>query len=87
MKSILKASDVINHEITFPQMYQHNSYGHIVLFTNKCTGTIVCNNHNPNDPDLSIGSWSDEWIACCDTSEWTRLLTGSSITLVQEDTR
>ena len=68
-------------------MYQHNLYGHVVLFTNKRTGTIVCNNQNPNDPDLSLGSWSDRWIECCNKAEWSRLARDSSITLVQEDTR
>jgi hypothetical protein len=87
MKSIIDLTEDTKDDVTFPQLYRHNKYNHTVLFTNKCTGTIVNNDANPNDPDLSLGSWSDEWIACCDTSEWTRLPTGSSVTLVQEDTR
>ncbi len=81
MKSILKKTQSTN-DVTFPQLYQHTTYGHIVLFTDKCTGTIV--NSDDNDTDLSLGSWSDEWVECYNTSEWTRLSTGNTVTLVQE---
>jgi hypothetical protein len=52
------------------------------MFTNKTTGTVIASTSG-----YRLGYHSCDWTPCCDAGVWSRLASGSTITLVQEDTR
>ena len=84
MKSIIDLTED-KDDVTFPQMYRMNDNGAVILFSNKKSGTVIY--ESDCEQQFVVGYYSTNWIACCDTSAWTRLPAGSSITLIQEDTR
>ena len=84
MKSIVNELENISDEITFPQLYRSVIFDMIVYFWNKTSGVVV---HSGPESNRALGYFSKEWVVCNDASTWIRLPAGSSVTLIQEDTR
>lgn len=65
-------------EHAFPAFYKDNDSDMVVLFASLTTGIVVRAGGN-----FGEGDWDDDWPDADDTSEWTRLPTGTVVTLEQ----
>ncbi len=73
MKSQLNISD---QTPTYPAMYKSLTTSLVVLFTDKCTGTVLVPSAHWN-----IGEHSDDFVNCTMTNAWQRLPDGTKVIL------
>jgi hypothetical protein len=80
MKSIYKENDAKIGDIKFPILAELINTTFIVLFTSNTNGTVVFTDYD----QLPIGTYSTKWSDVRDSSYWTILKSGKSVTLIQD---